>query len=221
MDIWDYSNSIYQINPEGKMAFELPGLPYAYDALEPFIDAMTVEIHYSKHHATYLKNLNAALEKHPQFFEWSLEKILSNLDQIPEDARTAVRNNGGGVYNHNIYWFSLNAPSGVGPSGAISAAIDKTFGDFATFKAEFEKAGLGRFGSGYAWLSAKKDGQLVLHSTANQDTPLQENLTPLLVADVWEHAYYLKYQNRRAEYLANFWNIVNWKEVENRYLAIK
>ena len=203
------------------MSFELSVLPYSFDALEPYIDATTVEIHYTKHHATYLKNLNAAIEKHPEFFEWSLEKILSNLDQIPEDIRTAVRNNGGGVYNHNIYWLNLVALKSTEPAGKISDEINKAFGDYAGFRAEFEKAGLTRFGSGYAWLSAKPDGQIVLHSTANQDSPLQEGWTPLLVVDVWEHAYYLKYQNRRAEYLANFWNIVNWKEVEHRYLAIK
>lgn len=204
------------------MAFELPALPYAFDALEPYIDALTVEIHYTKHHATYLKNLNTAVEKYPEFFAWTLDKILGNLDQIPEDIRTTVRNNGGGVYNHNIYWFNL-APAITGnrPMGKISSAIDKSFGDFAAFKVEFEKAGLGRFGSGYAWLSAKPDGALVLHSTANQDSPLQEGLIPLLVVDVWEHAYYLKYQNSRVEYLENFWNIINWNQVENRYLAIK
>ena len=204
------------------MAFELPALPYSFDALEPYIDALTVEIHYTKHHATYLKNCNAAIEKYPEFFEWSLEKIISNLEKIPEDIRTAVRNNGGGVFNHNIYWFNLGpAVENNQPTGKIASAIDKSFGDFSTFKAEYEKAGLGRFGSGYAWLSAKPDGALVLHSTANQDSPLQEGLIPLLVVDVWEHAYYLKYQNRRAEYLGNFWSIINWNEVENRYLAIK
>lgn len=204
------------------MAFELPALPYAFDALEPYIDAKTVEIHYTKHHATYLKNLNSAIEKYPDFFEWDLEKVVSHLDQIPEDIRTAVRNNGGGVFNHNIYWFNLCPPSDDNqPTGRIAQAISKAFGDFSAFKAEYEKAGLGRFGSGYAWLSAKPDGALVLHSTPNQDSPVQEGLIPLLVVDVWEHAYYLKYQNRRAEYLGNFWNIINWKEVENRYNAIK
>lgn len=204
------------------MAFELPALPYAFDALEPYIDAKTVEIHYTKHHATYLKNLNSAIEKYPDFFEWDLEKVVSHLDQIPEDIRTAVRNNGGGVFNHNIYWFNLCPPSDDNqPAGRIAQAISKAFGDFSAFKAEYEKAGLGRFGSGYAWLSAKSDGALVLHSTPNQDSPVQEGLIPLLVVDVWEHAYYLKYQNRRAEYLDNFWNIIDWKEVENRYNAIK
>lgn len=204
------------------MAFELPVLPYASNALEPIIDAVTVEIHYGKHHTTYLKNLNSAIEKHPEFFDWSLEKILSNLEQIPEDIRTAVRNNGGGVFNHNIYWFNLCPPDlSSEPIGKLADAINKKFGDLPSFKSEFEKAGLGRFGSGYAWLSAKPDGELVLHSSANQDSPLQEGLIPLLVVDVWEHAYYLKYQNRRAEYLSNFWKIVNWKEVERRFLAIK
>ena len=204
------------------MAFELPALPYAFDALEPYIDAKTVEIHYTKHHATYLKNLNSAIEKYPDFFELDLEKVVSHLDQIPEDIRTAVRNNGGGVFNHNIYWFNLCPPSDDNqPAGRIAQAISKAFGDFSAFKAEYEKAGLGRFGSGYAWLSAKPDGALVLHSTPNQDSPVQEGLIPLLVVDVWEHAYYLKYQNRRAEYLGNFWNIIDWKEVENRYNAIK
>lgn len=203
------------------MPFELPALPYAYDALEPVIDARTVEIHFSKHHATYLKNLNTAIEKHPEFFEWPLKKILGSLDQIPEDIRTAVRNNGGGVYNHNVYWFCLGPGGGGQPSGMLLDKLTKKFGDFDTFKTEFEKAGLTRFGSGYAWLSAKPDGELVLHSTANQDSPLQDGLEPILVVDVWEHAYYLKYQNRRADYLASFWDIINWKEVENRYSAIK
>lgn len=204
------------------MAFELPALPYAFDALEPYIDAKTVEIHYTKHHATYLKNLNTAIEKYPEFFDWELEKVVSHLDRIPEDIRTAVRNNGGGVFNHNIYWFNLCPPTEDNqPTGRVAQAINKAFGDFTAFKAEFEKAGLGRFGSGYAWLSAKPDGALVLHSTPNQDSPVQEGLIPLLVVDVWEHAYYLKYQNRRAEYLANFWYIIDWKEVENRYNAIK
>jgi Fe-Mn family superoxide dismutase len=151
-----------------------------------------------------------------------LEKVVSHLDRIPEDIRTAVRNNGGGVFNHNIYWFNLCPPTEDNqPTGRVAQAINKAFGDFTAFKAEFEKAGLGRFGSGYAWLSAKPDGALVLHSTPNQDSPVQEGLIPLLVVDVWEHAYYLKYQNRRAEYLANFWYIIDWKEVENRYNAIK
>jgi Fe-Mn family superoxide dismutase len=202
---------------EDKMAFQLPPLPYAYDALEPYIDDRTVELHYSKHHMTYLNNLNAALEKAPQFFEWPLEKILSHLDQIPEEIRTTVRNNGGGVFNHNIYWAIMGPDRGGEPVGNLARAIEKTFGSFAAFKEQFEKAGLGRFGSGWAWLSKKSDGLLVIHSTPNQDTPLAEGLFPIIGVDVWEHAYYLKYQNRRAEYLANWWHLVNWEEAEKRY----
>ncbi|WP_322508000.1 superoxide dismutase [Anaerolinea sp.] len=199
------------------MAFELPPLPYAYDALEPYIDARTVELHYSKHHMTYLNNLNAALEKAPQFFEWPLEKILSHLDEIPEEIRMTVRNNGGGVFNHNIYWAIMGPNRGGEPVGNLARAIEKTFGSFASFKEQLEKAGLGRFGSGWAWLSKKADGTLVIHSTPNQDTPLAEGLHPIIGVDVWEHAYYLKYQNRRAEYLSNWWNLVNWEEAEKRY----
>lgn len=199
------------------MAFELPPLPYAYDALEPYIDARTVELHYSKHHMTYLNNLNTALEKAPQFFEWPLEKILSHLDEIPEEIRMTVRNNGGGVFNHNIYWAIMGPNRGGEPVGNLARAIEKTFGSFASFKEQLEKAGLGRFGSGWAWLSKKADGTLVIHSTPNQDTPLAEGLHPIIGVDVWEHAYYLKYQNRRAEYLSNWWNLVNWEEAEKRY----
>lgn len=203
------------------MPFVIPDLRYAFDALEPVIDARTVEIHYTKHHATYLKNLNTALEKYPQFFDMELKVILSDLSAVPEDIRTAVRNNGGGVYNHNVYWTSL-APTGSGaPKGKLAEAIDKTFGGFDAFKVEFEKSGLGRFGSGYAWLSLKPDKSLVIHSTANQDSPVMDGWEPIFVVDVWEHAYYLKYQNRRAEYLANIWGLINWEEAEIRYLAVK
>lgn len=201
------------------MAFEIPALPYAYDALEPFIDDQTVELHYSKHHTTYLKNLNTALEKYPQYFDQKLESLLSSLDSLPEDIRTVVRNNGGGVYNHNIYWAIMGPKRGGEPVGKLAAAISSTFGSFASFKEQLEKAGLGRFGSGWAWLSRKADGGLVIHSTPNQDTPLAEKLFPVLGVDVWEHAYYLKYQNRRADYLANWWNVVNWEEAERRFLG--
>ncbi|MBN1371632.1 MAG: superoxide dismutase [Anaerolineaceae bacterium] len=201
------------------MAFEIPALPYAYDALEPFIDAQTVELHYSKHHTTYLKNLNTALEKYPQYFDHKLESLLSSLDSLPEDIRTVVRNNGGGVYNHNIYWAIMGPKRGGEPVGKLASAISSTFGSFASFKEQLEKAGLGRFGSGWAWLSRKADGGLVIHSTPNQDTPLAEALFPVLGVDVWEHAYYLKYQNRRADYLANWWNVVNWEEAERRFLG--
>jgi superoxide dismutase, Fe-Mn family len=201
------------------MAFEIPALPYAYDALEPFIDAQTVELHYSKHHTTYLKNLNTALEKYPQYFDHKLDSLLSSLESLPEDIRTVVRNNGGGVYNHNIYWAIMGPKRGGEPVGKLAAAIHSTFGAFASFKEQLEKAGLSRFGSGWAWLSRKKDGSLAIHSTPNQDTPLAEGSFPILGVDVWEHAYYLKYQNRRAEYLTNWWNVVNWEEAERRFLA--
>jgi Fe-Mn family superoxide dismutase len=201
------------------MAFEIPSLPYAYDALEPFIDAQTVELHYSKHHATYLKNLNTALEKYPQYFDQKLESLLGGLESLPEDIRGVVRNNGGGVYNHNIYWAIMGPKRGGEPVGKLAATIQSTFGGFSSFKEQLEKAGLTRFGSGWAWLSRKKDGSLTIHSTPNQDTPLAEGLFPVLGVDVWEHAYYLKYQNRRAEYLTNWWNVVNWEEVERRFLV--
>ena len=203
------------------MAFELPPLKYSFDALEPVIDARTVEIHHDKHHATYLKNLNTALEKYPQFFEWPLRKILVSLDQIPEDIRTTVKNNGGGVYNHNVYWSSLCPPHDSQPVGKLAEAIKSTFGSFDQFKSDFEKAGLGRFGSGYAWLSLNTDKKLVIHSTANQDCPLQEKLEPIFVVDVWEHAYYLKYQNRRSEYLSSIWSIIDWQEAEQHFISIE
>jgi superoxide dismutase, Fe-Mn family len=200
------------------MVFEPALLQYAMDALEPVIDARTVEIHYTKHHATYAKNLNAAIEKHPELFEWSLEKLVSTLEAIPEDIRTAVKNNGGGVYNHDLYWASMAPGQSGEPQGKLAIALNATFGSFVQFKAEFEKAALARFGSGYCWLSRKKDGNLVIHSTANQENPLQENMRPIFVVDVWEHAYYLKYQNRRAEYLSQWWNIVDWKSAEERFI---
>ncbi len=199
------------------MTFQMIPLPYGYEALEPSIDAKTVELHYSKHHATYLTNLNAALEKHPELGSLSIEQILSDLNRIPEDIRTVVRNNGGGFYNHNIYWAIMGPKSGGEPTGSLGEAIRSTFGSFASFKEQIEKAGLGRFGSGWAWLSKQKDGKLVIHSTPNQDTPLAEGLFPIIGVDVWEHAYNLKYQNRRAEYLSNWWNVVNWDEAERRY----
>lgn len=197
--------------------FDLPALSYAYNALEPVIDAATVEIHYSKHHVTYMKNLNTTLEKYPQLMELPITKLLSDLMQIPEEIRTAVKNNGGGYYNHIVYWENLAPNSGGEPKGKLAETISSTFGGFQAFKEQMEKAGLTRFGSGWAWLSKKSDGTLLIHSTANQDTPLSEGLTPLLAIDVWEHAYYLKYQNRRAEYLSNIWNIVNWEDVAKKF----
>jgi Fe-Mn family superoxide dismutase len=199
------------------MSFALPKLPYALDALEPHIDARTMEIHHSKHHQAYVDNLNAAIEKHPAWFEKSIEEILIHLSEVPEDIRTAVRNHGGGHANHALFW-SVMAPGAGGlPQGALATAIEAAFGKFDTFKEKFETAAKTRFGSGWAWLSRKPDGGLVVGSTANQDSPLSEGLTPILGLDVWEHAYYLKYQNRRPEYVSNWWNVVNWDEVARRF----
>jgi superoxide dismutase, Fe-Mn family len=198
------------------MAFELPSLPYAFDALEPHIDARTMEIHHGKHHATYVSNLNKALEGHEDLQNKSLEDLVSNPDSLPQDIRTAVRNNGGGHYNHSLFWQML-APNGGGePTGELAQAITSAFGSFSAFKEAFEKAGMGRFGSGWAWLGLK-NGELTILSLPNQDAPLMEGLTPILGVDVWEHAYYLKYQNRRADYLSSVWNVINWQEVDRLY----
>jgi superoxide dismutase, Fe-Mn family len=193
------------------MAHELLKLPYAYDALEPHIDARTMEIHHSKHHATYVANLNNFLQPYPDLQGKSLEDLLKDLNALPEAGRIAIRNNGGGVLNHNLFW-SLMAPKAGGePKGELAKAIDATFGSFAAFQEQFTKAGLGRFGSGWAWLVLDQAGKLAITSTANQDTPISEGLRPVLTVDVWEHAYYLKYQNRRADYLAAWWNVVDWQ----------
>lgn len=199
------------------MAFELPKLKYPFEGLEPYIDAKTVEIHYTKHHATYLSNCNKALETHPELSAKTIEWLLSNLDQIPEDIRTVVKNNGGGFFNHNLYWDNMTSGGSKPLSGKLLTKVEASFGNLVNLKAEVEKTGLSRLGSGYSWLSMKKDGSLIVHSTMNQDCPLSEGLKPLLVVDVWEHAYYLKYQNRRAEYLTNWWNIVDWEVVEKRF----
>ena len=201
------------------MAFELAPLPYASDALEPNIDAQTMEIHHGKHHAAYTSNLNAALEKHPDMSGKSIEDLLSDLGSVPEDIRGAVRNNGGGFYNHNLFWPSMSPDGGGSPDGAVAAAIDAAFGSFDSFKEAFSKAGMTRFGSGWAWLCKNSAGGVEVMSTPNQDTPLADGLTPLLGLDVWEHAYYLRYQNRRAEYIGNWWNVVNWGEVARRFGA--
>ena len=202
------------------MAFELPALPYSSDALEPHVDARTMEIHHGKHHVAYTSNLNAAVEKHPELAGMSVEELLADLSGVPEDIRMAVRNNGGGYANHNLFW-TVMSPSGGGmPSGGLADAINAAFGDFASFKDAFSKAGLTRFGSGWAWLSVSSGG-LVVSSTPNQDSPISEGMTPVLGLDVWEHAYYLNYQNRRGDYTAAFWNVVNWDEVSNRYMAAK
>lgn len=200
------------------MAFQLPALPYAYDALEPFIDAQTMTIHHTKHHQAYITNLNAALEKHPELGNWSLTDLVAKLADVPEDIRGAVRNHGGGHWNHDLFWQVMAPKAGGEPRGALAKAIDSDFGGFTNFKAEFDKAAMGRFGSGWAWLIVK-GGKLAVTSSANQDTPLSEGFKPVLGIDVWEHAYYLKYQNRRADYVAAFWNVINWDEVARRYAA--
>lgn len=203
------------------MAHELPALPYAYNALEPHIDAQTMEIHHGKHHAAYVNNLNAALEGHPDLQSKSLEELLQNLDSVPESIRTAVRNNGGGHANHSLFWEIMKPGGANAPSGDLAAAIDEAFGSFDAFKEAFAKAAATRFGSGWAWLVVTKDGKLAVTSTPNQDTPIMDGDTPILGLDVWEHAYYLKYQNRRPDYIAAWWNVVNWDEVAARYQAAK
>lgn len=203
------------------MAFTLPKLPYAYDALEPHIDARTMEIHHTKHHQTYIDNANAAIEKHPALASKSVEELISALDQVPEAIRPVIRNHGGGHANHSLFWTVMKANGGGKPSGDLAAAIDKAFDGFDAFKSQFETAAKTRFGSGWAWLSVKKDGALAVSSTANQDSPLMEGMTPILGLDVWEHAYYLKYQNKRPDYVGAFWNVINWDEVARRLKAAK
>jgi Fe-Mn family superoxide dismutase len=200
------------------MSFNLAPLPYDFNALNPAIDAQTVELHYTKHHNGYLNNLNSALEKYPELFEKNVEEILSDLSQIPMEIKTAVRNNGGGFYNHTIYWSILSPNSQSTPLPGLASAIESHFGDFQTFKSKFETAGLGRFGSGWVWLSKKPSQELVLHTTPNQDTPLALGLIPIIGIDVWEHAYYLKYQNKRGEYLSNIWEILNWEQAEKNFM---
>jgi Fe-Mn family superoxide dismutase len=200
------------------MAFELPKLSYAVDALEPYIDAQTMTIHHDKHHQAYVTNFNGAVEKHPELAGKSLESLLSDLNAVPEDIRAAVRNHGGGTWNHSMFWEIMAPKAGGTPAarGELAKAIDAAFGSFEAFKGEFEKAAIGRFGSGWAWL-VKKGSGLAVVSTANQDNPMSEGLAPILTIDVWEHAYYLKYQNRRAEYITSWWNVVNWDEVARRF----
>jgi len=202
------------------MAFELPSLPYAFDALEPFIDTMTMEIHHDKHHNAYVTNLNAALEKHQSLTGKSLDELVTHLESIPEDIRTAVRNNGGGHFNHSLFWQVMSPKGGGEPKGELANAITAGFGDFTSFKNTFSQAAISRFGSGWAWLGFK-GGKLTVLSMPNQDVPMMEGLTPILGLDVWEHAYYLKYQNRRPEYVTNWWNVVNWEEVARRYNEAK
>jgi Fe-Mn family superoxide dismutase len=200
---------------------ELPSLPYAFDALEPHIDARTMEIHHGKHHAAYVNNLNAALDKHPELFDLSIEELLRDLTKIPEAIRTAVRNNGGGHANHSFFWPLMSGSGGGAPTGELASAISDTFGSFDAFKEKFGTAATTRFGSGWAWLSLDGEGRLVVSSTANQDTPISDGLTPILGLDVWEHAYYLHYQNRRPDYVSAFWNVVNWNQANSNFVAAR
>ncbi|PWK13160.1 superoxide dismutase [Tumebacillus permanentifrigoris] len=201
------------------MAHQLPALPYAFDALEPHIDALTMEIHHDRHHAAYVNNLNAALEAHPELAEKSIEDLIADLNALPEGIRGAVRNNGGGHANHTLFW-EVMSPGGSELKGELADAINSAFGSFDNFKAEFTKAGATRFGSGWAWLIVD-GGKLAVTSTPNQDSPLMEGKTPILGMDVWEHAYYLKYQNKRPDYMNAFFNVVNWDEVAKRFAAAK
>jgi superoxide dismutase, Fe-Mn family len=203
------------------MAFTLPPLAYDYAALEPHIDARTMEIHHTKHHQAYVTNLNAAIEKAPELQDKSLDWLLQNLASVPEAVRNAVRNNGGGHWNHSFFWQIIGPKAGGDPTGGVADAIDKSFGDFSKMKEQVNASGLARFGSGWAWVVADKGGKLSIESTPNQDTPVSDKKTPILGVDVWEHAYYLKYQNRRADYLAAWWNVVNWAEVSKRFEGVK
>jgi Fe-Mn family superoxide dismutase len=200
--------------------YELPKLPYAFDALEPHIDARTMEIHHDKHHAAYVNTLNGAIEKHPELGSKSVEDLLRGINEVPEDIRTVVRNHGGGHANHSLFWQIMGPGAGGAPSGDLAQAIDQTFGGFDALKQQVNDAGAKRFGSGWAWLTVA-GGKLEVSSTANQDSPLMEGKTPILGVDVWEHAYYLKYQNKRPDYLAAWWNTVSWAEVARRFAAAR
>ena len=202
------------------MAYTLPDLPYGYDALEPYIDVETMHLHHDKHHNTYVTNLNAAIEKYPELAEQSVEELVTNLNEVPEDIRTAVRNNGGGHANHSFFWKIMAPNAGGAPTGAIKEAIDEAFGSFEKMKEEFKTAATGRFGSGWAWL-VLNNGKLEITSTANQDNPLTDGKTPIIGLDVWEHAYYLKYKNVRPDYIAAFWDVVNWDQANENLAATK
>ena len=202
------------------MAYSLPDLPYAPSALEPHIDARTMEIHHGKHHAAYINNVNKALEGHDDLAAMSVEDLVANLAKVPESIRTAVRNNGGGHANHKLFWTVMGPNAGGAPGGDLGDAITQAFGSFDDFKSKFANAAATRFGSGWAWLSVD-GGKLVVESTANQDSPLTDGHTPILGLDVWEHAYYLNYQNRRPDYISAFWNVVNWSEVAKRFASAK
>ncbi|HWI66510.1 MAG TPA: superoxide dismutase [Symbiobacteriaceae bacterium] len=203
------------------MTHQLPPLPYDYTALEPHIDETTMRIHHDKHHAAYVTNLNTALETQAALADKGLEDLLRNINEVPENIRTAVRNNGGGHHNHTLFWEIMTPGGSKAPTGALADEINATFGSFDAFKEQFTKAGATRFGSGWAWLVVKKDGKLAVYSTANQDSPLMEGDTPILGMDVWEHAYYLKYQNRRPDYMGAFFNVINWDKVAANYAAAK
>jgi Fe-Mn family superoxide dismutase len=202
------------------MAHELPSLPYAYDALEPHVDAQTMEIHHGKHHAAYVNNLNKALDGHADVEQKSISELISNLDAVPEAVRTAVRNNGGGHFNHSMFWKLMRKGGGGEPSSELADAISSTFGSFDDFKTKFSQAGVTRFGSGWAWLTVR-GGKLEVESTPNQDNPMMTGGKPILGLDVWEHAYYLKYQNRRPDYIQAWWNTINWRAVEENFSTAK
>lgn len=199
--------------------YKLPPLPYAYDALEPYIDAKTMEIHYTKHHQTYVDKLNTALEKHPELQEIPLIELLASVATLPEDIKTAVRDNGGGHFNHSLFWEYMSPKAGQ-PGNVLKEHIVKTFGSIDSFKEDFNAAARNRFGSGWAWLSLNNSGNLIITSTANQDTPVSEGLAPILGLDVWEHAYYLKYQNKRVDYIQAWWEVVNWDRVTEEYRVL-
>ena len=199
------------------MAYQVPPLPYDYSALEPYIDAQTMTLHHDKHHGAYVSNLNAAIEKHPQLASKSVEDLLRDINSVPEDIRTAVRNNGGGHMNHSMFWQIMKPKGGGPPSGRVGEEIKKTFGSFEDFQKQFNDTGTKRFGSGWVWLVRSKAGKLEVISTANQDNPIMDGHHAIMGNDVWEHAYYLKYQNRRPEYLAAWWNVVNWDEINKRF----
>jgi superoxide dismutase, Fe-Mn family len=203
------------------MAYELPALSYPFNALEPHIDAKTMEIHHDKHHQAYITNATKALEGHPDLAAKPVDELLADLSKIPESIRTALRNNAGGHSNHTFFWKIIGPNAGGTPKGKLADAINSTFGGFDTFKAELEKAAVGRFGSGWAWLVINKEGKLQITSTANQDSPISEGLKPIIGVDVWEHAYYLLYQNRRPDYLKAWWNVVNWTQAEKNFEAAK
>lgn len=211
--------SANQTSPAKTGAIELPPLPYPYEALEPHIDAATMRFHHDKHHETYVKNLNAALDKHPELKNTSVEQLLRDLNSVPEDIRTTVRNNGGGHVNHSMFWRIMKPKGGGEPTGAIAEAINQNFGSFAAFKKQFNQNGAARFGSGWVWLVRNQDGKLEVTTTPNQDSPLTFGKYPIMGNDVWEHAYYLKYQNRRPDYLDAWWNVLNWDEINKRFAA--